>query len=166
MAIRTVTLTFKDEKGQLATAEFNTPAEQPISGTYQLAYAVLEAVFQFTDCAIVGAKMTEDMSWALTDHMSNDVLEGADVEEGALFVFRAANNKPVEMRIPAVREDCYLAGTKQVDLANGNIDAFVDLMINGYNSVEFGEARPCDKRGNDITSLDSAKEQFKPRKGG
>lgn len=165
MATRTTTISFTDEKGLPAGIEYSTPDAAGIITTAELAEEIATALSELVDGIITGINIVTNvpLPGGLVGMTGN---AGSDVEEGALFTFRTSGNHPTKMRIPTFSELFFLAGTKQVDIADDAVDAFLDLMINGRTDVVNGNVAPCDQRGEDITTLSSAVEKFKPRKGG
>lgn len=163
MATRTTTIAVRDGKGQTATIEYDTPDTAGIITTVELAEEVALAIDVLIGGIVTGISVVTNVD--IPSSLEEDVDADSDVEEGAKFTFRAANGGDKEMRLPTFDEQFLLAGTKQVDLADSDVDAFVDLMINGRTDIVNGNVAPVSIRNSDLVSLISAKENFKPRAG-
>ena len=163
MATRTTVISVKDAKNQTASFEYDTPDTAGIITTTELAGEIAQAAAQMMLGQIVGISIITNID--TSEDFNTPPNANSDVEEGALFTFGAANGGDKQLRLPTFDEQFLLAGTKQVDLADGDVDAFVDLMLNGRTDVVNGNVAPVSYRGSDLTTLVSAKEQFKPRKG-
>lgn len=161
---KTVTLTIKDAKGQTARCEANLPTGTGQVTAVNFAEEFAIAVNSFIGGAVVAIAITDNI--ALPEEIAENVPDVAsDVEEGGLFIFRTENDFTTKIRLPSMAERVILAGTKQIDLTDTDVDAFVDLMIDGVTDIVNGDALPSDTRDDDIVSVASAKENFRPRKG-
>jgi len=148
-------ITMQDAKGKSATHFINLPGATSLLNATLFANAWAVGVD-----AITGGKITNlglCYRIALPGGLKATAEATSDVEEGARLTFRGANNFPVQMRIPTFLESKLLAGTKQVDLTDGDVDACVDLMIDGEG---VGGAAPCDVREDDLESIETARELF------
>ncbi|MCZ7545743.1 MAG: hypothetical protein M5R40_20485 [Anaerolineae bacterium] len=92
----------------------------------------------------------------------------ADVEEGARFQFRTENGFFSGLRLPTFDESKIAAGTRGVDLADGDVAAFVAAMEDGLDLSGVGgtgTVQPCDARDEDLLALEFAREQFLSSRG-
>jgi len=86
-------------------------------------------------------------------------LPSADVEEGARFSFRTLTNAITGFRVPTFDEDFIIDGTKEVDLADTDVDAFVDRITGGLTSGLINVS-PSDDAESDIVAIEEARESF------
>lgn len=94
--------------------------------------------------------------------LTNNTVQGnSDVEESGQFIFADADGRHVEVNIPGILSDYFVAGSNDLDTANATVDAFVDLMIDG-GAVTGGTAIPCNIAEIDIVSLVSARKVMRP----
>lgn len=90
-------------------------------------------------------------------------LANSDVEEGATFVWKTAGGFTTRFRIPTFNEACMISGSAEVDLANNDVDDFVQTIIDGADAIAgVGEDRMnvTDSRGDDIIAIKSAFDAF------
>lgn len=88
---------------------------------------------------------------------------GSDVEEGARFQFASAGGFPTAFRIPTFDESKIVAGSRDVDLTDGDVAALVTAMEDGIDLTGVGGSgiiQPSDKRDDDVDALSYAREQF------
>lgn len=79
----------------------------------------------------------------------------ADLRDKARFAFSASGAAgifPKLMTLPTYNEDYTLPGTKELDITDPDVDAFVDLMVSGI-AVVSGTIQPVDSREYDLFSL-------------
>lgn len=160
---KTITITIQDGKGQTGRVEANLPTGTGQVTAVNFAEDLAIAINELINGTIIGIIITDIVP--LPEEVLGTPSENSDVEEGGQFIFRTENANTTKMRIPCFFEGKILEGTKQVDLADTDVDAFVDLMIDGLTDIVNGDALPSDYRDEDIVSLSSAKENFRPRKG-
>jgi hypothetical protein len=83
----------------------------------------------------------------------------ADVEEGARFIFNAANGGTFRMRLPTFDEAKMTTGTDLVNTADTDVAAFLTEMING-ETISLQAEHPSAADESDLVSLASAKSAF------
>ncbi len=92
----------------------------------------------------------------------------SDVEEGGRFQFRTANNFFTSSRLPTLDESKVNAGSRDLNLTDADIAAFVQAVISGIDLTAAGGSgtvTPCDKRNEDVASLEFAREAFQSSRG-
>lgn len=85
----------------------------------------------------------------------------ADLRDKARFSFiasGAAGVFPKILRLPTYDESYTLPGTKELDLTDPDVDAFVDAIVGGI-AVTSGTIQPVDSRDYAITGLNYAVEE-------
>lgn len=153
----------QDAKGKTSNMKINFPVNVDIGQLQSLAVDTATMVNNIIKGKIIdaGIGLAVDLSGA-TIRSAPDV--NSDVEEGARFLWRSAVNAITGFRIPTFDEAKLLDGTKQVDLADTDVDAFVDRIIAG-KTTGVVNASPSDDRGEDIEALESARESFQSSRG-
>jgi len=122
----------------------------------------LPLIDDLIDGKIVGA------GWVLTSTLPSGMKAAAeefsDVEEGARFTFTTLIPFKTSLRLPTFKESKMLPNSKQVDLTDGGVIAFVDAMEDGVtiSTVNF---HPADARGEQVTVLASARDAFQKDRG-
>lgn len=134
--------------GALALANYAEAAIEFAEDVNDVITGVVEAVRMFQGVDISG----------LTN---NTVLGNSDVEESGQFIFADADGRHVELNVPGIISDYFIAGSNDLDTANATVDAFVDLMIDGV-SVTGGTAIPTNIATIDVVSLVSARKVMRP----
>jgi hypothetical protein len=147
----------KDEKDKYSTVRLYLPSSTVWTDAIEFvkdAAPLLEALIrgQITRAGIAYTVDVSDLG------LRASPLSGSDVEEGANFIFTAS---PFQMRhrIPTFDESKILAGTREVDLTDADVDAWVDMMVDGITPVAT-LVEPCEWRGDDLEACSSAKEAF------
>jgi len=150
-----------DGKGKQSTTEINLPT------SVSLADAILFAqeMAKLLDALIDGRVTRIGLGFLVALPGSLKAVAGAnsDVEEGARFQFRTAGNYFTGLRLPTFDEQYILPNTDTVDQVSAPTAAFINAMRSGINLTGVGGSgtiQPADKRGDDITTLEFAREQF------
>lgn len=155
-----LTYSVQDAKGKVGSFNIQLPDNTDIP-TLQADFAPSTAVLvdDVIDGAIVGssASIGVDLSGA---NIKNAPIQGADVEEGALFTFRSTEGAPTRFRIPTFDETFGMETGQTVDTSDTDVDALVQRILQG-DTQGATTVRWADSRGNNIASLISAKDQFK-----
>mgnify|MGYP000854486232 CR=1 FL=1 len=84
----------------------------------------------------------------------------SDIQEKARFVFRTVNGFVKSLSLPAVIENIFSTNTRQVDLTNTDVSAFVAGMVDGLTLSSTETVEPVDVRGEDLTELEAAIEAW------
>jgi hypothetical protein len=162
----TVLYTIRDGKGEQSTTEVNVPSSLTLSQVTTFAGQMASLIDDLISGAItrIGVALLVDLPVGLKSTPANT----SDVEEGARFQFRTDGGFFTSMRIPTFLESLINAGSKDVDLTDTAVAAFVNAMEDGIDPDAGGPQPPippCDKREEDIVSLDFAREQFLSSRG-
>lgn len=150
--------TVEDEKGIKSTFRIKFPTTTDIAVLKEFARTTGTMVDGLITGRIVDVSIgvgVEDLpgGWKAAP------LANSDVEEGARFSFRTAVNSVTGFRIPTFDEALIVPGTKEVDVANEDVDDFVQRIIAGQ-TVGLINVSPSDDREEDIVALDGARESF------
>jgi hypothetical protein len=153
----------QDAKGKISTVKINFPSNVDIGQVASFAGDTATMINNIIKGRIVdaGIGLAVDLSGA-TIRSAPD--PDSDVEEGARFQFEAASGAITGFRLPTFDEAKLVAGTKNVDLADTDVDTFVDRILAG-KTTGLVNASPSDDRGSDIVNLASARENFQSSRG-
>ena len=157
-----VTYTVLDAKGKKSTTQINFPVSAATSVSIDVLRDFAETTAPLIDAIIRGQIIGAGIGLAVD--LSGVTLKAspvatADVEEGARFTWRTALNTITKFRLPTFDEDFISPGSNAVDIADPDVDAFVDRITEG-RTILVTNVSPSDDRGEDITSLDLAVESF------
>jgi len=83
----------------------------------------------------------------------------ADVEEGARFIFNAANGGFARVRLPTFDEAKFVTGSDLVNLTDTDVSNFVDQIVDG-ETINLQAQFPSAADESDIVSLESARSAF------
>jgi hypothetical protein len=83
----------------------------------------------------------------------------ADVEEGARFIFNAANGGSARLRLPTFDEAKFVTGSDLVNLTDTDVADFVTQIVDGQ-TITLQAQHPSAADESDIVSLDSARSAF------
>lgn len=144
-------------------AQSSTQVNLPISRTFEEVEAFAAAMAPLLNALTTGAitRISITRSVALPGGLRATPDANSDVEEGARFQFRTANGFQTALRIPTFAESKIPSTSKDVNLADTDVAAFVTAMTTGIDLPgALPVVQPSDARGEDITSLTFAREQF------
>lgn len=156
----------QDEKGSTSTTEVNIPGVTAFTDAVLFAQEMGKLINDLITGAItrIGIAFIVDLPAGL--RAAPTAL--SDVEEGARFQFATANNFYTGLRLPTFAEGNIVAGTQTVDEVDADVTAFVTAMVSGIDLTGVGGSgtiQPCDKREEDVTRLETAREQFLSSRG-
>lgn len=83
----------------------------------------------------------------------------SDVQEKAEFVFRTVLGNIKRINLPTIDEDIIAINSREVDMADAGVQAFITMMEDGIGDVE-----PSDQRGEDLFTLVAATENWGKRR--
>lgn len=151
----------QDEKGKTSTTTINLPSAVAFADATLFAAELAKLINPLIGGAItrIGIAFTV----ALPAGLRASPLANSDVEEGARFQFSTTNGFFSGMRIPTFLESFITAGTKDVDLTDTDVAAFVAAMRDGIDLTGVGGSgtvQPSDSRDEDLAALSTAREQF------
>lgn len=151
----------RDEKGDVSTVTIPIPGTTTPTNAVAFVQAMAGILDPLVNGELVNAGVTMYVS---VPDWTGGLVGLADVQERAKFLFRTAiGNFAKILRIPAFDETKILAGTKEVDTTDTDVNAFVAAMtggvdVSGHGGV--GSVAPCDVRDYDLGTLESAVEDW------
>ena len=163
MSVLTIELltTIIDQAGRQSTFTVNVPfATDPVQ-----ALEAAQEMLPLTDALTVG-KIIRAGIFLGVDLSGVDALGAlSDVQEKAAYLYRTLNNFPVNVSIPAFDEAKIDNLNAVVDRTDADVIAWEAAIISGIATPIFtGTVAFVDSRGEDIVSVESAIEAFRPRK--
>jgi len=155
--------TLIDEKGSSSTVSLNVvlPSALTMTNVQEIGERWAEDLDNVTGCQIVAVAMMYEVD--LTDPGLNLKFvadAGSDIEEGARFSFGTPSGFVTEFRIPGFLESLITAGTRTVNIL---APAVVEILTDVISGIGYGlgvDVDASDNRGEDISRLSSAVEQF------
>lgn len=153
-----LTYSIQDAKGATSIAKINFPDSTDIAILKTFAASTATMINAIITGKIIsaGIGLEVDLSSA-TIRSAPD--PDSDVEEGARFIWNSAIGALPSFRLPTFDEAKMVSGTRLVDLTDTDVDAFHDRIIAGQ-TVGLINVSPSDDHGEDIESVQSARESF------
>lgn len=164
MPAYSVIFSFRDAKGKSSTTEVNIPTGLTLANMTIFAQEMAKLI----DPLITGVitRIGLAINIALPAGLAANPLSTSDVEEGGKFQFSTAGGYYTGLRIPTWMESLVSAGSDDINTLDADVAAFVAAMMSGIDLTTAtpvagtGTVTPTDGRGDDITALVNAKEQF------
>jgi len=134
----------------------------PVPGTTAVADAIdfAEAMILLIEPLLAGTLRDARISIGVGFTPWASALSTADVQEKARFVFRTVGGFVKSISLPTFVESLFSAGSKDVDLTDTDVAAFVTAMIDGITVASTETVEPSDVREADITELEAASEAW------
>lgn len=164
MAAYSVIYSFRDAKGKTSNTEVNIPTGLTLANMTIFAQEMAKLINPLISGVITRIGLA--ISVALPAGLRSVPVSTSDVEEGGKFQFGTAGGYYTGMRIPTWLESLVSAGSDDINTVSSDVAAFVAAMLNGIDLTAAspiagtGTITPTDGRGDDITALVNAKEQF------
>lgn len=160
MAVTHIGYTFLDAKGKRASAGVKVDsASYTLAQLAEFASELGDLIDNVTECQITDC--TIYISTSPGAALKASPVANSDVEEGGLFTFSLASSPYVEsIRIPGLIQGKFSGET--INLADADIDAFVDAIVVGLDASGTNVA-PLNKFGVNISSVVSAVKSFRKK---
>jgi hypothetical protein len=156
-AVTTLSVRILDESGTPATLLLRLPA----TFTHAQVTAFAANFAPIADAVLAGKidEMSVTYSLTLPQGLKASADANSDVQKSALFTLAAANTSFSDgIRVPAFKEAKFSGDS--VNLEDSAVSAFVDALTDGLDGGGT-PVLPCDRYGNDLTSLNKAKKTFR-----
>jgi len=155
--------TLIDEKGSSSTVSLNIvlPSSVTMTNLQEIGERWAEDLDNVTGCQVEALAVMYEVD--LSDpglSLKNSPDIGSDIEEGARFSFGTPSGFVTEFRIPGFLESLITAGTRAVNVL---APAVVEILTDVIAGIGYGvgvDIDASDNRGEDISRLTSAVEQF------
>lgn len=164
MAAYGVVISFQDAKGETSTTIVNIPTGLTLANITIFAQEMVKLVDAMINGIVTRVGLAVTIPLPSGINISPNSI--SDVEEGGYFQFRTAGGYHTSLRIPTILESLVSLGSSDIDTSDPDVAAFVAAMITGIDltgaspTPGSGTVTPTDSRGDDITALLDAKEQF------
>lgn len=157
----------EDEKQAISDTTIKVPSTTALPNVLLFAAQMSLLINPLIRGAIrrIGVSLTLDLPAGLR----TAPLTQSDREEGARFQMATAGGFDTSLRLPTFDESFILPNSRNVDLADPTVAAFVAALTGGINLTPLGgtgTVQPTDYRDDDITTVTSAIEQFVKSRGG
>jgi hypothetical protein len=156
----TLSLSFKDRDQNKGSIQFYIANSVLIADIItSLSTIIIPRVSALSDATLVG--------WTLNRSAYEDAAplaaEASDVEKKGMFLFIAANGRPVTLQLPSIKNTLVVDRTDVLNTADLIVSQFIDMVING---VVLGTGRPTSVTGSDITIFNQAYKKHRGSKRG
>jgi hypothetical protein len=162
----TILYSITDEKAKVSTTEVKLPSATTHADVVIFAQEMASLIDPLLTGAITRIGITQEVS--LPSGLSASAAANSDVEEGAKFQFRTNGGFFTSLRLATFDEGNIVAGGREVDQTDTDVAAFITAMTTGIDLTGAGGSgvvQPSDHRDDDVTALDSAREQFVSSRG-
>lgn len=156
----------EDEKGKRSTTEIKLPGATAYDDVRIFAAQMAPLIDALITGAIVRIGISDTLD--LPGGLAAAPAANSDVEEGGRFQWRTNGGYYTGLRLPTFDEAMINAGSRDVNLADTDVAAFLAAMKDGIDLVSEGGSgviQPSDYRDDDITALEFAREQFQSSRG-
>jgi len=154
-----VVYTVADETGKTSTFRIPFPYSTDIAVLQQFAWSTAELIDPLIKGAIVNIGISGSVEFSDAT-LKETALTGSDVEEGAYFGFKSADQFISGFTIPTWDEAFVVDASDLIDIVDPDVDALVDRITAGQ-TVGLTNVSPSDSRGSDLEVLVTAKESFR-----
>lgn len=150
-----------DSDGDPSTLEFFFPAATPVAVLVAGVPALAALINPLVNGGLrkAGFRVEVDVSgvWGPVAALISDVQEKAE------FFIRTAIGIPSRLNLPTFDENFFVPGTKNVDLADAAVVAFIDFLEDGITAGG-GSLEPTDYREADFETVEKATENWGKRR--
>lgn len=165
MGQATITYTVVDSKNERSVMKMHVPDTFALANVLAFAGDVALLIDPLIGGFIINIGLVYDVS--LPAGLDSAAEADTDVEEGARFSWVTSLGNFSRFRIPTFRETLIASDSKAVDILDTDVVALINAVVNGLSETEDGteQVAPCDGRGEDIVSLNTAREAFAKDRG-
>lgn len=162
----TILYSIEDEKGKRSTTEVKVPTATDYADVKIFAQQMAPLIDALVTGAIVRIGISDTV--VLPAGLAASPAANSDVEEGGRFQWRTNGGYYTGLRLPTFDEALVNAGSRDINLTDGDVSAFLTAMTDGIDLTGAGGSGtiyPCDYRDDDIVALEFAREQFQSSRG-
>jgi len=149
-----------DEKGDISTVEIPIPDTTALTDLPDVVQAFSDLIEPLVGGGLIQAGVRLLVSVTGWNTLA---AAGSDVQEKAEFVLRTVGGFLKRLNLPTFIESFFNAGSKEVDQAAPDVAAFITALEDGV-VVNAHTVQPCDLRGEDLTQLVDALENWGKRR--
>lgn len=147
----------EDAKGDKSTVNIEVPSTVVLTDIPDLVQTFAELVNDMVQGGIVSGGVTLEID--LTG-VSTVAALAADVQEKAAYTFRGVNGFLKRLTIPTILESVFHLNSREVDTTLPSQAAFITAMTDGVTLTSTNVVQPCDSRGDDLDTLNDAREAW------
>ncbi len=156
-----VIFSFVDDKGKTATTSVNIETTHTLAGALEFAQEVAVLINNVTTCKITAVNVSAPVDISGLG-LATSPGATSDIEEKGVFQYETAGGWKTSVSVPGWSDLLVLSGTDTIDIADSDVAAFNDMMIDGITPTTYATlVEPSDTREDDIDSLDWARERFR-----
>lgn len=142
-------ITWRDNDGAQATTEIQLPGATTPAAAATFASSMIPLLEPLSSAIIVGYNV-------IFGQIENNIpaIPESDVEDKGFFLFNTANGNRSSITIPGFLNTLLLDDNTDINLADADVDAFVDALTLGLAALQ-----PSNNSGADIVSVREAYKQ-------
>lgn len=150
-----ITLSISDAKGDQSLVTIPLKSTTTVANAIDFAEAIIPLIAPLVNGVLRAAEVSIPVSYTPWPAVASI----ADVQERARFSFRTVNGFLKHLSLPTFLEGLFSPGTREVDLTDTDVAAFVTAMTDGL-TVNATVVEPSDTRDEDLTELEAATEAW------
>lgn len=154
-----IVLTYRDNSNKRATSEHYIDPTPLLAQQTQAALAFALLVDNVIAARVSDANVVVDID--ISGLAQTTPLAGADVEEVGEFISRSTSGHKAIMNLPGIESNATGVGTDDLDRVDTGIAAIISALEDGIVVTGGVPIVPCDAGGDDLVSVDTARERVR-----
>lgn len=154
----------QDSKGATSTVSMNHPLNSDLAVLKGCVRTTAELIDAVIGCQVIDASIGIEVQLSGALDLKEFAIAGADVEEGARFIWRTASGALTDFRLPGFSETYLTDSGELVYVEDDDVDVFIQRILAGQ-TVGLVNVSPSDAYGSDITAFVSGAESFTASRG-
>jgi phospholipase/lecithinase/hemolysin len=151
----TVNVSFQDRDMNKGSVQLYVAASVLVADLISsLGSTIIPAIQALSDATVTGWSISRTAQ----ENAPSLAAETSDVERKGVFTFRGANNRPVTMQVPSIKNTLVVDRTNQINTADPVVTAFTEMVTNG---TILGLTRPVTVTGSDVTVFVNAEKRHR-----
>lgn len=143
----TLSLSFKDRDHNIGQVQMYVARTVLLADIVDaLDATIIGRISALSDATLVGYSLATGS----VDNVPALAAETSDVERKGVFTFRGANNRPVTLQIPSIRNSLVVDRTNTILATDAAVAAFTGMMTDG---AVLGAVRPITVTGSDVVTF-------------
>lgn len=153
---------FTDAKGKTSFTKVKVPTGFTISGYLDFGTIMAGLIADLSNCRLTRASFCVGLD--LSSSTIKAVAGGlSDIAQKALFGFSTVvSGLRTKLKMPSISETKMVLGSDVLDQSDADVASFISAMENGI-VVTGGTIEPTDLRGNNVSTLNYARELFRKK---
>lgn len=154
---------FVDSKGKTSFTKIRVPLGFSIAQYSEFVLGMGQFISNISTCRITGASMTFNIDLSGLGLKAAATVVADTAQKGYFSFISAATGFYKRLRIPTFDESLVETGSDGIDTVDPAVAAFTNAMTNGI-VVTGGTVSPVTERGQDLVSLNEAREVFRRKR--